>query len=357
MITQIEPNISNNEIRLVEKYLKSGGWLTENKFTKEFEKSISLRVKRKYSVAVPNGTQAIYLSLIASGIGKNSRVAVPNATMIATINAIIWTGAIPIIVNVGENLCINIDDLKSLKKLDAVIYVPLNGRTTSGLETEAWCKQNNILLIEDSAHALGSNYNNKKACGKLGDVSIFSFTPHKIITTGQGGMLLTDNTKIYNNAIKLKTFNRQKDKSDWHAGFGLNFKITDIQSVIGIEQLKKLDNFIDLKIKNYKFLINKIENKIVKLKRFESNEVPWFYDIELPNIEITNQFVEYMKVNKIEVRQHYPFLSRQKYLKDIKKHRILTYKGLDLRTVWLPSSTKLSNNELKFVTDKINKFS
>ena len=188
---QVEPHIDKKDVESVSEYLNSGGWVTEHGLTKKFEEKIKNTVNRKFAVAVPNGTIAIYLSLLAAGIGKGKRVAIPNITMIATINAIIWAGATPVLVDVDETLCMSLKSLKKIKNLDAVIFVPLNGRVGSGKEIENWCKQNKLKLIEDSAHALGSSYSHKK-CGKLGDLSIFSFTPHKIITMGQGGMILTD---------------------------------------------------------------------------------------------------------------------------------------------------------------------
>ena len=127
----------------------------------------------------------------------------------------------------------SLKSLQTVDKLDGVIYVPLNGRTEDGLEIEEYCKERNITLIEDSAHALGSQYQDRM-CGSLGSMSVFSFTPHKIITMGQGGLVLTDDDGLYDYLLDLKTFNRSKDKSDWHDGFGLNFKITDLQSALGL---------------------------------------------------------------------------------------------------------------------------
>ncbi len=98
-------------------------------------------------------------------------------------------------------------------------------------------------------------------CGGLGDLSIFSFTPHKIITMGQGGMVLTDNKKMFEKLFKLKTFNRMKNKSDWHDGFGLNFKITDLQAAIGLSQFDQLNSFISTKKNNYQKLKKMIKNE------------------------------------------------------------------------------------------------
>ena len=131
------------------------------------------------------------------GVKKGDKIAVPNITMIATINAIIWTGATPVLIDVDDDLCMSLDHLKKNKNLKAVIFVPLNGRVGEGELIQNWCKKNNIKLIEDSAHALGSKYK-KSYAGGLGDLSILSFTPHTIITTGQGGMILTNSKRLSN---------------------------------------------------------------------------------------------------------------------------------------------------------------
>ena len=130
-IFQVEPEITNSDIDFVSDYLKSGSWITEHTVTKEFEENISKYVDRKYAIAVPNGTIAIYLSLLSLGITKGNRVAVPNLTMIATINAILWAGATPVLVDVDESLCMSLENLKKIKNLSAVIFVPLNGRVGS----------------------------------------------------------------------------------------------------------------------------------------------------------------------------------------------------------------------------------
>ena len=180
----VEPNISQQDIENVTEYISSGAWVTEHKLTNSLEESIGAYVNRKYAVAVPNGTIGIYLALLAAGLTDGKKVAVPNLTMIATINAVLWANAVPVIVDTNNQLTMSLDSLKTAGELDGVIFVPLNGRTSSGEEIEQYCKEKNIKLIEDSAHALGSNYANKN-CGSLGDLSIFSFTPHKIITMGQ----------------------------------------------------------------------------------------------------------------------------------------------------------------------------
>ncbi|MCH1613247.1 MAG: DegT/DnrJ/EryC1/StrS family aminotransferase [Flavobacteriales bacterium] len=352
-INQIEPLVSKEDAESVYEYLKSGAWVTEHKVTNNFEEIIKNRVGRKYAIAVPNGTMAIYLSLLASGIKKGDRVAIPNLTMIATINAVLWIGAEPILVDVNESLCMSYEKLVDIKKLSAVIYVPLNGRTEDGLVIEKWCKQNGILLIEDSAHALGSKYNSLKNCGQLGEISILSLTPHKLITTGQGGVILLDKLKHYNEAMKIKTFNRRKDKLDWHDGFGLNFKFTDLQATLGISQLNSLDNRIRLKreiLKKYSL----IDTPNFKLGEFKEYELPWFFDLFANNQKNLKKLWNRLKSVGIETRQLYPALSKQKYLLNVEKTDLSLSESVFNKVLWLPSSINLTESDLKYISESIN---
>lgn len=355
MIFQVEPEITKKDVTAVSDYMSSGGWLTEHKITAEFEESISSFVGRDYAIAAPNGTIAIYLSLKALGITTGDRVAVPNITMIATINAIIWTGATPVLVDIDEDMCMSFESLSRITKLKAVIFVPLNGRIGEGELIQKWCKKNKIKLIEDSAHSLGSQYGNCLA-GNLGDMSIFSFTPHKIITTGQGGMVLTNNKSLADFITNFKSFNRQEGKSDWHADFGLNFKYTDLQASLGVSQFSRLEKNIKIKRKIYNYYKKNVINDFFYIKDFKKNEVPWFFDIVTKNSTIRDNLQNYLMDLDIETRFSYPALSKQKYLKDIERNNLNSSEKIHDRIMWLPSSLGLKEIELKLIVEKLNDF-
>ncbi len=352
-IFQVKPDLDKSDIDSVVNYLNSGGWLTEHKITESFEKEIKDYVDRKSAFSVPNGTIAIYLSILASGIKKGSRVAVPNLTMIATINAVLWAESIPVLVDVDETLCMSYEKLTEVNDLDAVIFVPLNGRTGEGEKIEQWCEKNNILLIEDSAHALSSSYSNKK-CGSLGDLSIFSFTPHKIITMGQGGMILTNNKEYAENIFNLKTFNRSKDKLDWHDGFGLNFKITDIQASLGLSQFKKLDKFSKGKKRKWEIYKEEINTEKIEFIPFNDKEVPWFFDIVCMNKKHKENIQNSLEKMNIETRNCYPPLSLQKYLKNIEKTNLDYSENISENILWLPSSNNLEEIDIKEISKIIS---
>ena len=355
-IFQVEPLISEEDIKNVNTYISSGSWVTENNVTKELENDIKNYLGREYAVAVPNGTIAIYLSLLSAGITDGMKVAVPNLTMIATINAVLWANAEPIMIDVDESLCMSYEKLLEVEeKIDCVLFVPLNGRTGEGEQIQKWCIENEVIFIEDSAHALGSSYESKK-CGSLGELSILSFTPHKIITMGQGGMVFTDDEKLYNYLISIKTFNRSKDKSDWHEGFGLNFKITDLQASLGLSQFKKLDFFIEKKLKTLKYYQKNIQSDDIKVRPFKQNELPWFFDIELNSEDEKEEIKKYLDENGIETRDFYPALSSQKYLDMYKSDNLEFSENIYNKLLWLPSGNNLSEEQLSYICKTISNY-
>jgi len=349
-INQVEPNISEQDIQKVNDYMSSGAWITEHSLTKELEEKISDFVGRKYAVAVPNGTIAIYLSLLAAGLTEGKRVAVPNITMVATINAILWAGANPVIIDLNERLCMSLESLQSVNNLDGVVYVPLNGRTEDGIAIENYCNEKNIILIEDSAHALGSKYQDKM-CGSLGSMSVFSFTPHKIITMGQGGLILTDNDSFYEYLIDLKTFNRSKDKSDWHDGFGLNFKITDLQSALGLSQFEKINKFIKIKKEIFQTYKNSIEN--YNFIDFFEYETPWFVDLVCESEKERDSLKALLEKANILTRESYPALSKQNFLQSVEKANLKFSENISKNIIWLPSSTNLTKDDLEEIVIKV----
>lgn len=351
-IPQVEPNISDEDVESVANYLKSGGWITEHGVSDELANNISNKVKREYSTFVPNGTIAIYLALLSQGLKNGKKIAVPNLTMIATVNAVLWANCIPILIDVDENLCMSFEKLKKIDDLDGVLFVPLNGRTGDGLKIEEYCKEKNIPLIEDSAHALGSNYKNKP-CGSLGDVSIFSFTPHKIITMGQGGLILTDKEAAFEKIQKLKLFNRSKDKNDWHDGFGLNFKITDLQASLGLSQFKKIEEFIGIKNFNFSY-VSQIKSDSFYFLNFKDYEVPWFNDVVFNSEKRKVETINLMKENLIETRNCYPALNKQIFLNQYTHEDLKYSEEIFSKILWLPSSTNLTLQQLDVIKSHLN---
>jgi perosamine synthetase len=299
MILQMQPWFGEEERQAMDEYLSNGGWITEFKKTREFEEQIEKYTGAKHAIAVNNGTISLTIAAMAVGIIPGDEVIVPNFTMIATPNSIRMLGAKPVFVDVEPGtLCL---DFKLLKKAvtprtKAIMLVSANGRYPK-TEIEAYkdyCKNHDIYLIEDSAQSLGSFYPNGKHIGREGVVGSFSFSAPKVISTGQGGMLITDNDELADRIRRIKDFGRSGGGNDIHDTFGLNFKFTDIQAVIGIEQMKKLQWRVDRKkeiLLQYQDNLKDLE----QVKFFEQNlehTTPWFIDVLVEDREKLQEFFE-----------------------------------------------------------------
>lgn len=354
-INQIEPWYGKEEKEAIKKYLNSGGWLMEFKKTSELEEMICRFTGAKYCSVVNNGTVSLFIVLKALNIGQGDEVIVPNLTMVATPNAVILAGAKPIFTDIEEkSLCLDVDLVEKAitKKTKAIIHVSLNGRAGELLKLKKLCQKKKIFLIEDAAQAFGSYYQGKHL-GTYGVCGSFSFSVPKIITTGQGGALITNDKSLSEKILKIKDFGREKSGEDHYLTLGWNFKFTDLQAVIGIEQMKKLNWRIKRKKQIYK-LYQKYLGKIPQIKFIETNlkEVaPWFIDIFVPG---NRKLKDYLKSQNIGSRLIYPALNSEPVFK-IKGNFPVSQK-VARRGLWLPSSSFLTDQQIKFICQKIKDF-
>lgn len=208
-IVQIEPSLGDEEKRELVSVIDSG-WYTEAAKTSEFEKVFASFVQSKYATVVTSGGAALYLGLKALGIKHGDEVIVPDLTFVASPNAIEMAGAKPVLVDIeSKSLNLDLRKLKNLitKKTKAIMPVDFNGQSADIFELKEFASKHDVLLIEDACHAIGSYYD-KKHMGTLSDVGVFSFSTPKIITTGQGGMIVTNEKSIYEKCKALKDFGR-----------------------------------------------------------------------------------------------------------------------------------------------------
>ena len=357
-INQVEPWIGEEEKKAMAEYLGSGGWLTEFEKTKEFEEMIANFTGSKHAVAVNNGTVSLVVSLMALGIKRGDEVIVPDYTMIASSNAVVLAGASPVFVDIDSgNLCLDFEKTKEAisKKTKAVMLVTINGRYPKMEDFVELCREKNLLLIEDAAQSLGSKYKGKHL-GTFGQIGSFSFSPHKIITTGQGGALVTDSKELYQNILKVKDFGRTKSGVDYHETMGYNFKFTDLQAVIGIEQMKK----IDFRVKRKKEIYKLYQDLLRDVKGIEfietnlENTAPWFIDI-LVEPEKRDKLAEFLKEKGIGTRPFYPAIHTQPPYSWVKRE-FNNSEEISKRGLWLPSSSFLKDEDIKYICNIIKEF-
>jgi perosamine synthetase len=246
MLPQYEPLTGIYEQTALNEYLKNPGFWTEYKKTTEFEQKIAEYLKIKHCIVVNNGTISLSLALLAMGIKPGDNVIVPDLTMIATPNAVRFIGANPIFVDITPDGLLDLYEADKAIKIynaKALIFVSLNGRSFNNTAWEylwKW-KENGIRLLEDAAQSFGSKNYEGYFCGTRGfEIGSFSFSMPKIITSGQGGCLVTDNDELATTLRHLKDFGRASGGNDKHDFFGINCKFTEMQAVLGLAQLNDI---------------------------------------------------------------------------------------------------------------------
>jgi perosamine synthetase len=357
-IPQMEPWFGQEEKDAINGYLDEGGWMTEFKRTAKFEEMIASYTKAKHCIVVNNGTISLTLAAIACGIEHGDEVIVPNYTMIATPNAVKMIGALPVFVDVEpDTLCMDIEKVKKAitSKTKAIIFVSSNGRYPSpGIQAfEKLAQENKLVLIEDSAQSLGSFYPDGRHIGCAGAVGSFSFSAPKVISTGQGGALVTNDDEIAFKLRRLKDFGRSGGGNDIHDSIGYNFKFTELQACLGIEQMKKLEWRVERKKEIYRQYQQHLSNvhQVRFLKQDLLHTTPWFIDVLVEKREV---LMQYLKSNNIGTRIMYPPINKQAAYQlpgDYPVSNKIGEKGL-----WLPSAGQLSDQEIKIVCDCIIEF-
>ena len=357
-IMQMRPLFEEEEKKAVCEYMDEDGFITEFKRTEKFEQMIAEYTGAKHCVVVNNGTISLSLAAMAVGVEAGDEVIVPNYTMIATPNSLKMFGANPVFVDVEpDTLCLDFDLTKKAitPKTKAIMLVTANGRyPQSGIKTfEDLCTKKNLILIEDSAQSLGSFYPDGRHIGTVGLAGSFSFSAPKIISTGQGGAIVTNDDNVARKLRKLKDFGRSGGGNDIHDEIGFNFKFTELQACIGIEQMKKLPVRVERKkeiLKKYQKLLQNVK----EIKFFNQDldyTTPWFIDCLADSREA---LINHLKVNNIGSRVMYPPINKQLAYNIEGRHpvsNIIGEKGL-----WLPSSVQLTNEQIKYICNEILDF-
>lgn len=354
----MEPWFDIEEKKAICEYMDEGGWITEFKNTQKFEEMIAEYTNVKHCIVVNNGTISLTLAALATGIKAGDEVIVPNYTMIATPNSVKMIGAMPVFVDVEpETLCLDIELTKKAitSKTRAIMLVTSNGRyPKAGIGSfERFCNENKLFLIEDSAQSLGSFYPDGRHIGTAGIIGSFSFSAPKVISTGQGGALVTNDDIIAKKIRNLKDFGRSRGGIDIHDSIGYNFKFTELQAVIGIEQMKKLEWRVQRK-KEILVLYQNLLKDVPQITFFDQdieNTTPWFIDV-LANQRDKLQL--YLKERGIGTRFMYPPINKQVAYNLPGEHPVSNTVGE--KGLWLPSSSKLKNEDVEYVCKEIRAF-
>lgn len=352
MIPQVEPHFGNRESTALAEYIRNGGWGTEHLKSRELERVIAEFLGVKHCSLCCNGTQSLLFSLMAVGVTAGDEVLVPSLTMVATANAVRMLGATPIFCDVNDSLCLDWNLAASEKlspKTKAVIHVSLNGRSEGLAELIKDCYERGIMVIEDACQSFGSMHKNFYL-GTLGDIGCFSMSPHKIISTGQGGFMVTNSDSLHERFRKIKDFGRLHGGEDVHPDFGMNGKFTDFQAVVGLEQMKRLKDRIASKKRIYA-LYEELLSGAVEFIPTKNEVTPWFVDIYVGNPE---RLKKYLEKKGIQTRRMYPPVHSQPCYNE--GWVLPNTERYSDRGLWLPSSFTLEAEKVQFICRTIRKF-
>ncbi|PEE83109.1 UDP-4-amino-4,6-dideoxy-N-acetyl-beta-L-altrosamine transaminase [Bacillus toyonensis] len=335
-----QQQIDEHDIQAVVDILK-GDFLTTGPTIQQFEKSIAKYVGAKYAVSFSNGTAALHAACYAAGINEGDEVITTPMTFVASANCILYQGGKPVFADI-DNETYNISpksiEEKITNKTKAIIPVHFTGQPVELNAIQKIAKENNLIIIEDAAHALGATYKNKKI-GSIGDMTMFSFHPVKHITTGEGGVITTNNPLFYEKLIQFRTHgierNPQKlleNHGPWYYEMqflGYNYRLTDIQAALGLSQLSKLDSFIKTR-KKYVDIYNKEFSYLSEItipKQLPQTDSSWHLYIIRLNTKLLKcnrkEIYEALQRENIGVNVHYipvhlqPFYQKLGYGKGI----------------------------------------
>ena len=358
------PSVSQLEREIVDDMMRFG-WDNYD-YVEKFEKEFAKYHGRKFCLLTPSCTLAIYLAIKTLKIKNGDEVIVPDVTWTATVSPIVEAGATPVFVDIDKNhWCIDLDHIKKkiTKKTKAIVCVDLYGNMPNMIELKNFCKKNKIILLEDSAEALGSEYNGLKA-GKFGDISFHSFHRTKTITSGEGGALLTDNKKIFEIAKHLRDLGRSKKNSYIADTISLKFMPSNLQAAMVYGQFKRLNELLQIKRnifneykKNLSSLNMEFNQDNQKLKnglwasviKFDEN-----YKIKIPRL------IKFLKKKNIYAREFFRPLSSQRAYKDysyknIKNINKVSY-NLFKHSLVLPSHYNLNAADIFFICEKLKNY-
>lgn len=369
MIPICEPDMGENELSNVVEAVKSGWVSSMGKFVSEFEEKFAGYCGVRYGVATVNGTAALHLALTALDIRNGDEVIVPNLTFIATANAVLYTGAKPVFVDTTPDYwCIDPSKIENAitERTKAIIPVHLFGHPCEMDAINKIAKKYRILVIEDAAEAHGAEYRGKKV-GSLSCVSCFSFHGIKIITTGEGGMCLTNDPTLAEKMEVLKDHGMDKKIKYSHNLVGFNYRLTNIQAAIGVAQLKRIDYFIERKrhsANQYTEMLGNITGLELPVEKPWAKHVYWVYALLLSDkfpVSRDQTMRELLK-HGIETRNmllpmsQQPVYNRMKQFKNM-KNKYPVSEDIGRRGLYLPSSVKLTDSEIEYICDKIRNIS
>lgn len=359
MIPINDIKISRKDIKSVVNTLKKGNISgnVKNSNIEIFESKIASLCEQTYGIATSNGTTALHLALLSSNIGKGDEVIIPSLTMAATAFAVIHSGAKPILVDIDKDTwCI---DPKLLQesitiKTKAIMPVHLYGNPSEMDEVMKIANDNCLVVIEDAAEALGTTFNGKPV-GSFGIASCLSFYATKMISTGEGGMIVTSNKDICDKARSIRNMNFGKDKRYLHEGVGYNYRMSNILASLGLSQLNKLNYIINRKKRIHKLYTKYLDDAKIDMQLERSqlmyDDSVWWMNAILVDESKRDNIRKILFDKGIETGDIFESLSTQNF---IKSKKCIIAENISKQGMLLPSSPWLKEGDIKYICNCLN---
>ena len=359
-------NIDEDDIKSVVEVLRSD-YVTTGPKVNEFEEKVAKYCGAKYAVAIANGTAALHAACMAAGIGKGDEVITTPITFVASSNCVLYCGGTPVFADIDEKTYnIDPDDIerKITSKTKAIIAVHFAGQPCDMDRINEIARRHNLIVIEDAAHALGAEYKGRKI-GSISDMTTFSFHPVKHITTGEGGMILTNNKDLYEKLILARThgITKNPDKMEkcdggWYyeqISLGYNYRITDFQCALGISQMNKLDKFVAGRRKIAAKYDKAFENDDRIVTPYQSPEGKSAYHLYVIKIGNRKEMFDKLRVAGIGVIVHYIPVYTQPYYRHngYENTKCVNAEQYYECALSLPIYPGLTDEEQQYVIDKV----
>ena len=361
VIPVCEPTLGGNEAEYVLDCIRSNWISSAGKYIPRFEETFAEMCGARYGVACANGTVALHLALATLGIGPGDEVILPTFTMIATINAVTYTGATPVLVD-SEPRTWNMDldqvAARITPRTRAVMPVHTYGHPVDMDPLMELAEQHGFTVVEDAAEAHGAEYKGRRA-GSLGHAGCFSFYANKIITTGEGGMVTTDNPDIARLARNLRDHAFSHERHFWHKYIGFNYRMTNMQAAVGLAQTEQMEGFVRARRANaarYTAALKEIPGIVTPPEAGWAKSVFWMYSILVEDeFRMTrDQLRAYLAERGIETRTFFiPMHLQPIYYRAFEGQRYPVAERLCQRGFYLPSASSLTPREIDYITEEM----
>ncbi len=356
MIPVNQPLIDGREKELLAQCIDTGWISSDGPFVSEFERKFSSYIGVEHGIAVCNGTAALEAALFAAGINKGDEVIMPAFTIISCALAVIRLGAVPVLVDAEPdtwNIDVNQIEARLTSKTKAVMPVHIYGHPVDMDPLLAIAQKHNLIVIEDAAEAHGAEYKNRK-CGGIGHISAWSFYANKIITTGEGGMVLTSDPKMAQRAASYRNLCFRPEKRFFHTELGYNFRMANLQAAIGVAQMERIGELVQIKRRlgeYYGVRLREIKGLKCQIEKPWAKMVYWMYCIELDSAVGLDAETMMSELGKrgVGTRPFFLGLHEQPALQDLglfKAERYPVTERIARHGLYLPSGMSLTEKQI-----------